>query len=342
MRRGNDRFIERLPLALGQRWMGFFWAALFCLAALGLRLAMRPLLLSAAPFAAFFPAVILSAFLFGVWPGLWAAMLGLLFGSYFFLLPYTGYEVTPHLVMILCLYVIVMVVAIALIHFMQRVNFHLAVERKRSRELADTKDLLFRELQHRVSNNLQVVAAMLALQRRHIDHDAARRALDDASARLALIGKISRAMYQPSGEGQDVGAFLTTLCGDIIEASGRQDIAVHVAAPRQLLLASHVSVPLALIVAEAVSNAIEHGLPDRAGTVRVSLDASEEGFALRVVDDGKGITAGEEIGASNSLGLRIAAALAAQLGGRFVLEPGAGGGAVARLDLPPSANATSD
>src|SRR5690606_15380980 len=104
-----------------------------------------------------------------------------------------------HLVMILCLYVIVMVVAIALIHFMQRVNFHLAVERKRSRELADTKDLLFRELQHRVSNNLQVVAAMLALQRRHIDHDAARRALDDAPASLALSGKICREMYQPSG-----------------------------------------------------------------------------------------------------------------------------------------------
>lgn len=342
MRHGNDRFIERLPLAPGQRWLGFFWSTLFCLGALALRLAMGPLLMKDAPFAAFLPAVILSAFLFGVWPGLWAAMLGLLFGSYFFLLPSTGYEITARLVVILCLYVIVMGVAVALIHFMQRVNFHLAVERKRSRELADTKDLLFRELQHRVSNNLQVIAAMLALQRRHIHHDAARRALDDASARLALIGKISRAMYHPSGDGQDVGTFLTALCHDIVEASGRQDIAVHVVAPRQLLLASHVSVPLALIVAESVSNAIEHGLPDRAGTVRVSLDCSEEGFVLRVVDDGKGIAAGEEIGASNSLGLRIAAALASQLGGRFLLEPGAGGGAVARLDLPPSANGTSD
>ena len=72
--------------------------------------------------------------------------------------------------------------------------------------LADNRELLFRELQHRVSNNLQVAAAMLGLQRRHIDHDAARRALDDASSRLALIGRISRALYDPSGAGNDMRA----------------------------------------------------------------------------------------------------------------------------------------
>ncbi|MGC4250481.1 MAG: histidine kinase dimerization/phosphoacceptor domain -containing protein [Sphingobium sp.] len=342
MQRRNERFVERLPLVPGQRWLGYFWAAVFCLMALGLRLAMAPLLGSNAPFAAFFPAVILSAFLFGAGPGVLTAMLGLLFGTYFILLPAAAFTVTPGLVLMLLLYTAVMGVAIALIHFMQKVNFRLAVERERSRELAETKDLLFRELQHRVSNNLQVIAALLALQRRHIDDDAARRALDDASAKLALVGKISRAMYHPSGEGQDVGAFLTALCSDIVEASGRQDVTVHVAAPQQLLLSSHVSVPLVLIVAEAVSNAIEHGMPDRAGTVRVSLDASDEGFCLRVVDDGKGLAEGKNVGASSSLGLRIATALASQLGGRFTLESGSDGGAVARLDLPPSANGMHD
>ncbi|BAV64399.1 hypothetical protein SCLO_1013590 [Sphingobium cloacae] len=303
---------------------------------------MTPLLGHGAPFAAFFPAVILTAFLFGALPGLAAAFLGLIAGSYFFLLPVADFAVTSAVAVMMLLYTVVMGVAIAIVHFMQRVNFHLAVERERSRELAETKDLLFRELQHRVSNNLQVIAALLALQRRHIGDDAARRALDDASARLALVGKISRAMYHPSGEGQDVCTFLTALCSDIVEASGREDVTVDVVAPRQLLLSSHIGVPLALIVAEAVSNAIEHGMPDRAGTVRVSLDASEEGFCLRVVDDGKGLAKGKNIAASNSLGLRIATALASQLGGRFRLESGSHGGAVACLDLPPSANGTHD
>lgn len=336
----NERFVERLPLVPGQHWLGAFWASVFSVAGLALRLALAPWLTEGAAFVTFFPAVILSAFLFGLWPGIWAAALGLLFGGWFFLLPSAAFDFTPRVVLMICLYVLVMGIAVALVHFMQRVNFRLAVERERSKELVKTKDLLFRELQHRVSNNLQVIAALLALQRRHIDHDAARRALDDASARLALIGKISRAMYHPSGAGQDVGAFLTALCRDIVEAAGRCDVSVHVTAPRQLQLSSHVSVPLALIVAEAVSNAIEHGLPDRAGTVHVCLDASD-GFSLRIVDDGKGIVENKEIGTSNSLGLRIAAALASQLGGRFFLEPGANGGAVARLDLPASANGTS-
>ena len=92
--------------------------------------------------------------------------------------------------------------------------------------------------------------------------------------------------------------------------------------------------PLALIVAESVSNAIEHGLPDRPGKVAVMLEEVEGALALRIVDDGHGVAPDFQHDSSESLGLRIANALAAQLGGRFSLTPGANGGAVARLDLP--------
>ncbi len=341
MQRRSAGFVERLPLVPGQPWFAYLGVALLALAATGLRFAISPLVKDGVPFITFLPTVILSTFLFGAGPGTFAALLGALSGCIFFLLPGTGYEVTPRVIVMLGLYALVMGVAIALIHFMQRVNYHLAVERERSRELAATKDLLFRELQHRVSNNLQVVAAMLALQRRQVDHEVARRALDDASSRLALIGKISRTLYDPAGTGQDIRAFLNMLCDDIVEASGRKDVAYTVAAPEKLMLESHIAVPLALIVAEAVSNAIEHGLPDRAGEVRVSLDASREGIALQVADNGKGVADEVSGEAGNSLGLRIAGALASQLGGRFRLGPGMGGGAVARLDLPPAMNGSS-
>ena len=59
---------------------------------------------------------------------------------------------------------IVVAVDIALIHFMQKANFNLAIERERSRTLAENRELLFHELQHRVSNNLQVVAAMIDMR----------------------------------------------------------------------------------------------------------------------------------------------------------------------------------
>src|SRR3546814_9165321 len=147
-----------------------------------------------------------------------------------------AFDLHPGVLLALVFYGAVVVVDIALINLLQKANFKLAVERERSRALAENRELLFHELQHRVSNNLQVVAAMLSLQRRHVDHDVARRALDDASARLALVGRISRALYNPSGEGQNVWSFLSTLTADVLEASGRDDIVLTVDAPDGLTL----------------------------------------------------------------------------------------------------------
>jgi two-component sensor histidine kinase len=338
MQRRNERFVERLPLVLDRPVYGYAISLVFCTLALLLRYAAEPLLPTGYPFVTFFPAVILSSFLFGVRPGIFAALLCGLLSWYVFIPPYHVFAINPGVVVAMLFYTGVVSIDILLIHFMQRANFHLAVERERNRTLAENRELLFHELQHRVSNNLQVVAAMLALQRRHVDHDVARRALDDASGRLALVGRISRALYDPSGAGQDMRAFLSTLTADIVEASGRRDVAVVVEAPSGLQLDPNVTVPLALIVAEAVSNAIEHGLPDCAGSIRVQLESDGGDICLQIADDGRGVAPDFQIGQEHpSLGLRIANALAAQLGGRFALLPGEGRGAVARLDLPGAA-----
>ncbi|WP_150290433.1 sensor histidine kinase [Sphingobium estronivorans] len=334
MQRKNERFVERLPLVLHRPWHAYLLAAALCLMALAMRSAAEIAMPVGYPFVSFFPAVILATFLFGVWPGVFAAVLCGFISWYFFIPPRMGFSFNPGVMLALGFYGVVVAVDIALIHMMQKANFDLAVERERSRVLAENRELLFHELQHRVSNNLQVVAAMLSLQRRHVDHDLARRALDDASARLALVGRISRALYNPSGEGQNISAFLTTLTADVMEASGRDDIAMTVEAPRGLILEPDVVVPLALIVTEAVNNAIEHGLPHRGGRIHVGLDVSEEGLALHVTDDGKGIASDFDHSGARSLGLRISNALASQLNGRFSLKPSAQGGAIAWLDLP--------
>lgn len=334
MQRTNERFVERLPLVLARPVYAYVLATVFCTAATFLRIAAEALLPTGYPFVTFFPAVILTSFLFGIWPGIFAAVLGGLVSWFLFIPPIGHLAFNPGVFMAMLFYTGVVATDIILIHFMQRANFNLAIERERSRALADNRELLFRELQHRVSNNLQVAAAMLALQRRHVDHDVARKALDDASARLSLVGRISRALYDPSGAGQDMRSFLSTLTADIMDASGRSDVTVTVRAPEGLALDPDITVPLALVVAESVSNAIEHGLPDRAGTIHVALDRAGDGLTLAITDDGRGIAPDFHADREKSLGLRIADALAAQLGGRFALTPGAERGAVALLELP--------
>lgn len=337
MQRANERFVERLPLVLPRPVYAYLLTGLFCLIALSCRLLAEGFLPVGYPFVAFFPVVILSSFLFGVRPGIFATVLCGIISWYVFIPPRMEFALNPAVFLALCFYGLVAAVDIALIHFLQQANVNLALERERSRVLAENRELLFHELQHRVSNNLQVVAAMLALRTNHVDHPQARAALDDAAGRLALIGRISRTLYDPAEEGQDIQAFLTRLTADVLTASGRDDIRVSVEAPRGLTLQSHVAVPLAIIVAESVSNAIEHGLPDRGGSIAVTLQDSSGALSLRIADDGAGLSPGFDLGSGPSIGLKIATALAAQLKGHFALDHGPQGGVVARLDLPAGA-----
>ncbi|MET0248307.1 MAG: DUF4118 domain-containing protein [Sphingobium sp.] len=332
MQRANYHLVERLPLAL-PAWQTYFLTTLFGLGALTVRLMADHLMPPGYPFVTFFPAVILASFLFGVRPGVYAALLCGILSWYWFIPPRMAFAFDRGTMIALAFYTAVVAVDILLVHFMQRANYHLSAERERNRLLADNRELLFHELQHRVSNNLQVVAAMLALQRRHVADESAARALDNAAARTALIGRISRALYDPLGAGQGMEAFLCTLTTDIMAASGRSDIAVSCQAPAGLSLETDVAVPLALVVAEAVNNAIEHGFAARGGAIALTLRQEAGATILTVADDGAGL-APDFAPVDGSLGLRIAQSLAAQLGGRFMLEPGADGGAVARLELP--------
>jgi len=103
-------------------------------------------------------------------------------------------------------------------------------------------------------------------------------------------------------------------------------------------LPADAAIPVALIVAEAVANAIEHGFAGRkTGTIAIHcMGGGTSGYRIEIRDDGQGLPEGFALETNAGLGLRIAATLATQLGGRFDLEPrrAEGGGAAARLVVP--------
>nr|WP_277923660.1 DUF4118 domain-containing protein [Sphingomonas sp. TREG-RG-20F-R18-01] len=335
-------FLEKLPLLGTRPIVRYTLAAALSVGACGLRSGLDPWFPPGFPFLTFFPAVILSAFVLGRGPGILSAILCGLMAWYYFIPPFFSFNIGQGTTTALGFYVAVVVVDITLVHWMQNANHRLRRERERSHALADTSarlaernELLFRELQHRVSNNIQTVGAILTLHRRGVDHDLAKKALDDAAARIGLIGRIQRQLYDIDGKNTDLAAFMQALINDLAESDGRVGIRYDVAVAPGIVLHPDALIPFALILAEAVANASEHGFADRAtGVIRIALDHAPDGMVLRVRDDGAGLPPGFAVAGSTSLGLKIALALARQLDGTFDVLPASGGGTTSVLTIP--------
>ncbi|NML07722.1 histidine kinase dimerization/phosphoacceptor domain -containing protein [Sphingomonas sp. G-3-2-10] len=333
----NESWVERLPLAAGRPWLALGVTLAVVALAFVLRIAIRPAIPIGSPFVTFFPAVLLVSFLLGVRMGVVAALAGTVLGVFFFMSDPAapGYFVTS--VPSALAFGILVSLNLSIFHWMQRANAKLRAERERSSALAETRELLFRELQHRVSNNLQVAAGLLALQKSRVSDANARTALDEAARRLAVIGRISRQLYEAEGVTRNLRAFLEPLCADVVDAGGKPGVTLTIAGGEDMTLPSDAAIPVALIVAEAVSNAIEHGFADRdLGRIEVELVRDARGIRVEVRDDGHGLPESFDIAGRSSLGLSIATVLAGQLKGRFELVPRGDGaqGSAARLMMP--------
>lgn len=330
--------LARLPLAPERPWIGHSAAVFLSLAALASRHAVAGWLPPGFPFLTFFPAIILSAFLFGIGPGITASVLSMLAAWFYFIPPLESFALGYDSAVALLFFLGVVVVDISLVHWMQRANRALQAERLRSLELAENRTLLFEELQHRVGNNLQMVASLIALQKRRVADDQARGALDDAAHRIAAIGRVQRRLYRPHGEQLGLRAFIDEVCRDALEALGRTDIDYSISGTINARIHPDKAIPTALVITEALNNAAEHAFaPGQSGSIVVDVADRGDGLVVSLTDDGAGLPKGFDLERSDSLGLKLASTMARSAGGRFELANAREGtGAVATLHLDPA------
>ena len=290
--------------------------------AIVLRHALNDVLPPGFPFLTFFPAVILTTFFFGLRPGIVCAVLSGLAAWYFFIGEANIFLLDAQTALALGFYAFIVTVDIALIHLMRVAGERLSAERAVSAQLYEQQRTMFQELQHRVANNMQFVAALLALQKRKvIDHpqDAAG-VFDEAQARLQTIARIHRRLYDPARADQPVGQYLQELCSDLLDATGARNIVCLVDGPPVRLDLARLTT-LSLLVAEVVTNALKHAFQGadqgtERGTITIRLETLEAGQAsLSIADNGPGIPVTFDPATSRSLGFRIVQGLAGQLDG---------------------------
>ncbi|WP_244965536.1 histidine kinase dimerization/phosphoacceptor domain -containing protein [Methylobacterium soli] len=190
------------------------------------------------------------------------------------------------------------------------------------------KDLLTREIDHRVKNSLQIVSAFLQMQRRQVSDPEARQAFAETAARVMSVARVHDSLYQAeSVEEVDLGQTIENLCSDLAGMAG-EGHAVDLVAEPGLMVPYRKAVALSLIATELVTNAFKYaGSPD-GGRVAVTVSGDGAGAVrMRICDDGQGLPQGwaEAKPQGTGLGMKLIRAMLDQINARIevVNAPGA-------------------
>lgn len=190
------------------------------------------------------------------------------------------------------------------------------------------KEVLLREIHHRVKNNLQVIQALINLQSRRIKDEQALEMSKESQRRIRSMALVHERLYRSTNLSRiDFADYLRSLVVHLFHSvqpgAGRVDLRLELE-PVELEVST--AVPCGLIASELVSNSLKHAFPEeRAGTVVVSLHREASGdIRLGVQDDGVGLPADFDVLRAESLGMQIVMTLVSQIDGRLTTGGGPG------------------
>lgn len=203
------------------------------------------------------------------------------------------------------------------------------------------KEVLLKEIHHRVKNNLQVVSSLLGLQSRTIEDSATRKMFQESQNRVHSMALIHESLYQAENLSEiDFPSYVDQLAAHLFRSYGVDANRVQMAASvDELRLTIDTAVPCGLIINELISNCLKYAFPGgRNGKIRIEMREEEDHrIRLAVSDDGVGLPEGVDPFTRKSLGLRLVHTLADQLGA--TVEMSSNGGARIVLTFRAGGNA---
>jgi PAS domain S-box-containing protein len=208
-------------------------------------------------------------------------------------------------------------------------------ERKHAEELIRTsleeKEVLLREIHHRVKNNLAVVSSLFYLQSINTDRPDVVRLFEESRNRIRSMALVHEQLYRSHLlAAVDFVEYSTSLATQLLRTYERADTRVRlVTKMAPLHLSVDLAIPCGLVLNELLTNCLKHAFVGRReGSIEIELVATDDGHhVLRVSDDGVGMT-NVDLAATQSLGMRLVRSLAKQLDGTVTFEPRARGASV--------------
>jgi len=179
------------------------------------------------------------------------------------------------------------------------------------------KELLLREIHHRVKNSLQIIASLLSLQASEFDDPIVKESYNESENRIHSIALVHEILYNSTDISEiNIREYIESLIENIlytydVDAS---EIAVNIDVEEDDL-GIETSIPLGLIINELISNSIKHAFNNGTGTITLKLSKIEDGYELIIHDNGVGLPESFNIHKTTTLGLLLVNELVNQLEG---------------------------
>ena len=186
----------------------------------------------------------------------------------------------------------------------------------------DEKDLLIKEIHHRVKNNLMVISSLLSLQSRYIKDKEARGLFRESQNRARSMALIHELLYRSEDlKSIEFGDYILSLSKELFHlysVDGLIELKIDV---DDIYLDINTSIPLGLIVNEVVTNSLKHAFPDgRAGVIHVDFHKTDDQYEFKVKDNGIGFPEDLDFENTDSLGLQMVTSLTRQIEGNIELD----------------------
>lgn len=193
--------------------------------------------------------------------------------------------------------------------------------RDRFAALAAEREVLLREVNHRVGNSLQIIASLLHLQASSAAQDGVKAALTNAMGRVAAVAQVHRRLYTSQDlKSVLLNQYLESLLEDLRRSAEGNRMSRLTLKAEPIEIDPDRAVAIGIIVNELVMNAVKYAYPDSAGPIHVELKGDGDHLLLSIADNGVGLNVKADP-RSTGLGQRIVSAMATKLEANVDRDP---------------------
>ncbi len=200
----------------------------------------------------------------------------------------------------------------------ERKNIEIALKKS-----LEEKEMLLKEIHHRVKNNLMVISSLLSLQSQYIKDKESQDIFKESQNRAKSMALIHERLYQSTDlKSIDFGDYIHTLATDLfhtyVSDPGRVKLNMNV---KNVMVDINTTVPLGLIVNELVTNSMKHAFPEgKEGEINIEFHKRKDEFILVISDTGVGFPEDIDFKNTDSLGLQLVNNLVSQIDGNITLD----------------------